>query len=284
MTTGISVQPDEPYQPSPEIDFEAGLKCASSSEGLTDGGPRELEGSHASGVRTESKDRKPLRCEKSDNRDASSLRRHESHCTICKHPQRDAIDQAFLHWERPSAIADEFHLPDRAMIYRHAHALGLFRQRAAKSRHALQFIVEQADGVKATADSIIRAVRALSCLTEDGRWIEPVKRTIITHEFIDHTDGRVPKQIEQLHALNPVKHLERLPNQVARRVAEQKPAQNEKSGSPRPVNAAPTSQHTLRDNFAVTPAPSTKPPKLLNTLFYPFRGGVLGRSPARHAG
>ena len=114
-----------------------------------------------------------------------SLTHHQPLCTICNHPDRDAIDEAFLHWERPSAIAHHFQLNDRRILYRHAHALDLFRKRAARSRRALEFIMEQAETVTATADSVIRAVKAHACLDEDGHWHEPVKRLIITHRYVD---------------------------------------------------------------------------------------------------
>ena len=136
----------------------------------------------------ENDDAKPGR---SDERHLS-LGHHQARCTICHHPDRESIDEAFLHWQRPTAIAHEFQLRNRRIVYRHAHALGLFHQRAAKSRRSLEFIMEQAETVTATADSIIRAVRAHSCLGEDGRWSEPRKEVLITHQLIDtHADQNV---------------------------------------------------------------------------------------------
>lgn len=121
----------------------------------------------------------------------ASLSHHEAHCTICQHPDRDAIDQAFLHWERPSAIAHNFNLGNRRTVYRHAHALGLYQLRGIQTRRTLEFIMEQAESVTATADTVIRAVRAYSCVGEDGVWTEPTKRAIITHEYLD---ARVEKK------------------------------------------------------------------------------------------
>ena len=60
---------------------------------------------------------------------ASSLSYHERNCTICRHPDRDAIEEAFLQWRSVSNIRHEFHLPSRTSLYRHAHALGLFARR-----------------------------------------------------------------------------------------------------------------------------------------------------------
>jgi hypothetical protein len=113
-----------------------------------------------------------------------SLSHHRAHCTICNHPEREIINQAFLHWQRPTAIAHHFQLGDRRIVNRHAEAFGLFQLRASRSRRSLEFIMEQAETVTATVDSVIRAVRAHACLGEDGCWTEPTKRTIITHEYL----------------------------------------------------------------------------------------------------
>jgi hypothetical protein len=114
----------------------------------------------------------------------TNLTYHQIRCTICNHPEREAIEQDFLHWARPAAITHEYQLGDRRAIRRHARAFGLFERRAAQAQHTLGFIIEQADGVTATADSIIRAVRALSCLDENGHWTEPTRRVIITHRTV----------------------------------------------------------------------------------------------------
>lgn len=114
-----------------------------------------------------------------------NLSRHAARCTICRHPQRDAIEQAFLHWWRPTDLAAHFKLGHRLAVYRHAHAFGLFERRKARTQHALGYIIEQAESVAATAESVIRAVKILGCLDENGRWIEPRKEVIITHRLID---------------------------------------------------------------------------------------------------
>ena len=114
-----------------------------------------------------------------------SLNHHRAHCAICRHPECDVIEQAFLHWQRPSIIVYDFQLPHRRALNRHARALGLYELRSSRSRRSLEFIMEQAETVKATADSVIRAVKAHACLGEDGRWTEPTRHTIITHEYAE---------------------------------------------------------------------------------------------------
>lgn len=111
----------------------------------------------------------------------TSLNHHQIRCAICHHPDRTAIETDFLHWTRPVEIIREYGLGDRRVVGRHARALGLFQIRAAKTREALGYIIEQAEMVTATAGEIIRAVRAHCCIDENGRWHEPIRRTIVTH-------------------------------------------------------------------------------------------------------
>jgi hypothetical protein len=108
--------------------------------------------------------------------------RHERLCSICHHPDRDAIEEAFLQWQRACDIFREFKLPSRTTVYRHAHAVGLFEQRARALRFVLENIMEESSACAPSADSIIRAVRAYSCLDDRGRWIEPPRRLIIQRE------------------------------------------------------------------------------------------------------
>jgi hypothetical protein len=53
-----------------------------------------------------------------------ALSRHKRKCTVCHHPERDHIEQEFLHWRSIRSIAKFYRLTDRA-VYRHAHALVL---------------------------------------------------------------------------------------------------------------------------------------------------------------
>jgi hypothetical protein len=125
------------------------------------------------------------------------MKRHVSHCTICKHPERAAIDEAFLHWWPIADLAYHFKLGNRLVVYRHAHAMGLFETRRARTQHALGYMIEQAQTVTPTGDCIIRAIRALSCLDENGRWHEPRKEVLIMHQYLD-TPAQRPNPKAQL--------------------------------------------------------------------------------------
>lgn len=103
---------------------------------------------------------------------APDLDRHQRCCTICRHPDREAIEEAFLLWHSGYSIRCEFHIHSPSAIYRHAHATGLFARRARRLRLSLEHIVEGAERITPTGDNIIRAVRALSCLDDEGKWHE----------------------------------------------------------------------------------------------------------------
>jgi hypothetical protein len=96
--------------------------------------------------------------------------RHSRKCLVCNHPDRDAIDQAFVDWHLPRSIAKEFRLPIDS-VYRHAHAIGLFPARGEKVRECLAPILEQAETCQASANDIINAVKVMASLTDDGKWI-----------------------------------------------------------------------------------------------------------------
>ena len=104
--------------------------------------------------------------------------RHARKCLVCSHPQREAIEDDFLHWRSPEKLARDYAIPHRSMIYRHLHAHDLFRKRAGVVRHALESIIERSEECHVTANSVIRAVRAYCCITDDGRWVEPPKQVI----------------------------------------------------------------------------------------------------------
>ncbi len=72
--------------------------------------------------------------------------RHRRLCTICHHPEREAIEEAFLQWRNVRLIAGEFHASGGpTAIYRHARALNLFKKRNLNLRSALELMIEQSE-------------------------------------------------------------------------------------------------------------------------------------------
>jgi len=72
----------------------------------------------------------------------------------------------------PAAIAKEDGLADRASVYRHAHALGLFEKRQRNVRAALEKIIEKAGGVEVTASAVVEAVQAYSKINATGQRVD----------------------------------------------------------------------------------------------------------------
>ena len=91
---------------------------------------------------------------------ATSLGRHRRNCTVCSHQKCAEIESDFVSWRSPGAIAQEYGLADRASVYRHAHALGLFSKRQRNVRAALERIIEKAGEVDVTAAAVVAAVQA----------------------------------------------------------------------------------------------------------------------------
>jgi hypothetical protein len=108
---------------------------------------------------------------KSDAARSVSKGRHELHCTICSHPQRDEIAEAFVNWGKPSRLAKKYSV-SRDSLYRHAHALGLIEKRRRNVRAALERIIEKADDVPVNAAAVVSAVSALARINAKGEWVE----------------------------------------------------------------------------------------------------------------
>jgi hypothetical protein len=112
--------------------------------------------------------------------ESGALSRHQRKCLICRHPDREDIEDDFLHWGNVWKLAQYYKIDDYRSIYRHARATGLLERRRANFRSALDQIIENAADAKVTGDTIIRAIRAYSCLDKEGRWAEPPTQVVFT--------------------------------------------------------------------------------------------------------
>jgi hypothetical protein len=101
-----------------------------------------------------------------------SLGRHQRNCSVCAHAQREEIESDFVAWRSPATIAGDYGIADRASVYRHAHALGLFLKRQRNIRAALERIIERAGEVEVTASAVVAAVQAYSKINAAGQWID----------------------------------------------------------------------------------------------------------------
>ena len=101
------------------------------------------------------------------------LERHQRKCVICHHPDRQAIEEEFVHWQSAWDIANEFKLGGYRTVYRHARATGLSAHRRENLHSALDFFVERSHRANISGDCILRAMRAYSCIDSLGRWTDP---------------------------------------------------------------------------------------------------------------
>jgi len=100
--------------------------------------------------------------------------RHQRKCVVCRHPDRDAIEEEFIHWHDVWYLAKEYSIQDYPSIYRHARVFGLIERRRENRRYMLDRILETFP--KVSAQAVIQALRAYTCLTDDNRWVEPPTR------------------------------------------------------------------------------------------------------------
>jgi hypothetical protein len=121
------------------------------------------------------------------------LSRHERRCTICRHPEREAIEEAFLQWRNVKFIAREFNAAGGySAVYRHARALGLFKKRNFTLRSALEFVIEQSERIMPTAEGLVKAIRAYTRINDAGEWIDTPTTHIVQVVAMPFADPRRP--------------------------------------------------------------------------------------------
>ena len=119
------------------------------------------------------------------------LSHHERRCTICHHPERESIEEAFCQWRKVKFIAREFNATGGpTAIYRHARALNLFKQRNLTLRSSLEFVIEQSECVVPTAEGLVKAIRAYTRINDAGQWIDTPTTHIVQVMAIPATDAR----------------------------------------------------------------------------------------------
>ncbi len=118
------------------------------------------------------------------NASIPGFERHSRKCQICRSPYVDLIEQVYLQWERVEVICRYFQLADTDTVYRHARAAGLDVLRRQNSRWVIEQFIEQWRSVKISSATVIRSIRALSCLDDKGRWTDLPK----THIFMRRND------------------------------------------------------------------------------------------------
>jgi hypothetical protein len=117
------------------------------------------------------------------NRPASCSKRanfkyHRKRCSVCKHPNREAIDEDFLRWQSPEKLALQYGIPNYCSIYRHVHATGLYARRRRAICTSLESIIEHAAGIIPTTIELVNAVETYAHFDSDGQLVEPFEPRI----------------------------------------------------------------------------------------------------------
>lgn len=103
---------------------------------------------------------------------AASVARHRKNCSVCAHEYCEEMNLEFVAWRSPAAIAIEYGLSDRRVVYRHAHALGLFAKRDKNMRAALARIIERSGDIEVTAAAVVAAIQCYSKINSQGLWVD----------------------------------------------------------------------------------------------------------------
>lgn len=98
--------------------------------------------------------------------------RHSRKCQICHSRWVEEIEEAYYNWSSAQWIINSFNISYDDSVYRHARAIGLDARRRKNVGIALEKLIEKVDEVTVTSSTVLRAVRALSCLDSDGRWTD----------------------------------------------------------------------------------------------------------------
>jgi hypothetical protein len=158
--------PDQPHASlTPEVEFTVEVESTVDVESTVEvGSTADNAASHPPA---------PLALSPSELSHVPDFSRHSRRCSICSHPDRDAIEGEFIRWRSPQKIAKDYDLPDRTAIYRHAHAAGLFQARRSHIGRVLESFLETIDdSPPSDFDPVTRAVRVYAHLDHEGNWLE----------------------------------------------------------------------------------------------------------------
>ena len=105
--------------------------------------------------------------------------RHSRKCQVCHSRYVEEIEEAYYNWSSAQWIINAFNISYDDAVYRHARAIGLDIRRRKNVAIAVEKLIEKVDEVTVTSSTVLRAVRALSCLNNDGRWTDPPTTHIV---------------------------------------------------------------------------------------------------------
>lgn len=96
---------------------------------------------------------------------SARLHRHQAQCSVCRHPQCQEIEEAWVNWGNTTLLAKEYGL-SRDAIYRHMRALDLFKVRQKRVKLIYEKILERLDTVAVNGATLLAALRDYVALCE----------------------------------------------------------------------------------------------------------------------
>ena len=99
---------------------------------------------------------------------SASVRRHQSQCSVCSHPQRQEIEDAWLNWANTTELADKYRL-SRDALYRHMHALGCYSERQSRRKRLYENILERAQMTSFRGSDLVKVSRNTHCFASGKR-------------------------------------------------------------------------------------------------------------------
>lgn len=87
-----------------------------------------------------------------------NLGRHQAQCTICRHPDCEEIEEAWIAWGYTGQIAKDFDV-SRDSIYRHARAVNLYAKRRENSNMICEKVLERVDWIQFSGSNYISMLK-----------------------------------------------------------------------------------------------------------------------------
>jgi hypothetical protein len=130
-----------------------------------------------------------------------NLGRHQAQCAICNHPDREQIEEEWVNWGPTSYTARRYGV-SRDGIYRHAHALGLFRKRERNAIRVLEKMIERVDSTEMNCATMLSALKLCLSLTKQPDET-PQVQDMPPRELLDKTSEDERKAIATDGSLPP---------------------------------------------------------------------------------
>jgi hypothetical protein len=98
-----------------------------------------------------------------DEEQRARLRRHQAQCSVCRHPQCQEIEEAWMNWANTTLLAKDYGV-SRDAVYRHMRALDLFKVRQQRVKIVYEKILERMDMVSVNGATLLAALKDYTAL------------------------------------------------------------------------------------------------------------------------